>query len=295
MKPYILVFLCVSFWAGNFVIGRYLKDDFTPLELSFLRWSLVLLILSPYILYRFKTITTHIKEYFLQLLGLSVLSVTIFNTLLYFGLSYTTSNNALIINLSVPILVLILSALILKIKIEFLHILGIFFSIIGVLVIISKMSLTALIELSFNYGDIIVIVTSLVWALYSVIVKLRPKEILDFDYFSIIVLLGTPFILLLYIIAGAPSNLELKTITTHIYPLLYISFLSSIASYIFWHYGIDTIGANKTSQFTYLMPVIGALIAYIFLDEKLELFHLVGMIFIGIGIYISLFLTKKEN
>jgi drug/metabolite transporter (DMT)-like permease len=126
-------------------------------------------------------------------------------------------------------------------------------------------------------------------------VKLRPKEILDFDYFSIIVLLGTPFILLLYIIAGAPSNLELKTITTHIYPLLYISFLSSIASYIFWHYGIDTIGANKTSQFTYLMPVIGALIAYIFLDEKLELFHLVGMIFIGIGIYISLFLTKKEN
>ena len=294
MKAYFLVFLCVSFWAGNFVIGRYLKDDFSPLELSFVRWSIVFLVLTPYFIIKRDLLLKHIKNNFLNLLGLSILSVTLFNTLLYYGLSLTTSTNALIINLSVPIFVLILSSLILKIQIQIIQIIGIIFSIFGVLIIITKMDFALLLDLSFNYGDILVVLTSIIWAFYSVVVKFKPKEIKNFDFLSIIVLLGTPIIFLCYIIFDTPFAIEIQTISKHIWVLLYISLLSSIASYIFWHYGIEKIGANKTSQFTYLMPLIGAFIAYVFLDETLEIFHLIGMIFIAIGIYSSLFIAKKN-
>jgi drug/metabolite transporter (DMT)-like permease len=294
MKPYILVFLCVSFWAGNFVVGRYLKDDFTPLELSLVRWMIVLLVLSPYFLLKQKLLIKHIKNNFVNLLGLALLSVTLFNTILYYGLSLTTSTNALIINLSVPIFILLFSSMILKIKIKLLQIVGIVFSIIGVLIIITKMNISLLLELHFNHGDLFVIITSLIWAFYSVVVKFKPKEIGSFDFLVIIVFLGTPFIVILFVLFNNSLTLPFEAISNHIWILLYISILASITSYIFWHYGIEKIGANKTSQFTYLMPLIGAFIAYIFLDEKLELFHLIGMIFIAIGIFISLFLVKKQ-
>ena len=295
MKPYLLVFLCVSFWAGNFVIGRYLKDDFTPLELNTIRWNIVLLIILPYIILHAKRIYEHIKNDFLKLLGLSVLSVTLFNMILYYGLSNTESTNALIINLIVPIFILILSSVFLKTKIYMIQIIGIVFSIIGVLVIVSKGNFEVLQALTFNGGDMIIIVASLTWSLYSIFVNFRSSDIKAFEFFSIIVLLGTIILNIFYFIFGGTISNSITLLSNHLYPLLYISLLSSIASYLFWHYGLDTIGANKTSQFTYLMPLIGAFIAYLFLGEKLEFFHLIGMIFIAVGIYVSLFLVKKEN
>jgi len=40
------------------------------------------------------------------------------------------------------------------------------------------------------------------------------------------------------------------------------------------------------------MPIFGSSLAFVFLGERLELFHLVGAIFIAIGIYLSLFIKR---
>ena len=73
------------------------------------------------------------------------------------------------------------------------------------------------------------------------------------------------------------------------------TFFPSILSYVLWHKGILEIGADKVGQFTHLMPLFGSFLAYIFLDERLELYHLLGMSFIGFGIYLSLFLKSKKT
>ena len=79
------------------------------------------------------------------------------------------------------------------------------------------------------------------------------------------------------------------------YPVfIYVSLFTSVLSFYFWHKGIHEIGANKTGQFTHLMPLFGAILAYIFLNERLHIFHIVGAIFIGFGIYLSLFSKKEE-
>jgi drug/metabolite transporter (DMT)-like permease len=54
------------------------------------------------------------------------------------------------------------------------------------------------------------------------------------------------------------------------------------------------IGANKAGQSAHLMPIFGAFLAYIFLDEVLQFYHMVGMILIALGIYLTMFL-KKAN
>ncbi|MBN2816151.1 MAG: DMT family transporter [Campylobacterales bacterium] len=289
LKTYFFITLCVLFWSGNFVIGRYIKDDVTPLELAFFRWFFVFIIISPILVVRHQRILRSLRENFKMVTLLALLSITAFNTLLYFGLAETTSTNALIINSSVPILVLLLSYVILKQDINLFQVLGIVLSTLGVVFLILKADISHIFTLEFNSGDILVVISSLTWALYSVLVKFKPDDINDFEYFALIVAIGLVFLLPLYLAQGYTIQKELEVLQSNYLAFLYISIFASITSYYFWHYGIEKVGASKTAQFTHLMPVFGISLAAVFLKESLEMYHLLGAFLIAFGIYVSLF------
>ncbi len=292
-KTYFLITLCVLFWSVNFIIGRLIKDDMTPLELSFFRWFFVFLMISPILIIRHKNIFNSLKKNFKILTILAILGITAFNTLLYFGLKTTTSTNALIINSTVPILVLLMSYFILKQKINFYQTLGILLSTFGVVFLILKADISNIFILEFNEGDILIIISSVTWALYSVLVKFKPKDLNDFEYFASIVTIGFILLLPFYFYQGYSIEKELEVLKNNYLIFLYVSIFPSIASYYLWHYGIDKIGASRTAQFTHLMPIFGITLASIFLKETLEIYHLLGAILIALGIYLSLFYKRK--
>jgi drug/metabolite transporter (DMT)-like permease len=295
LKVYFLITLCVLFWSGNFVIGRFIKDDITALELSFFRWFFVFLIISPILIIRHKNIFNSLRENFKILTLLAILGITTFNTLLYFALTATTSTNALILNSTVPILVLILSYFILKQKIYLYQFTGIVLSTFGVVFLILKADISNMLRLEFNQGDILIIISSTAWALYSVLVKFKPKDLNDFEYFATIVTIGLLLLLPFYLAQGYSMQKELAVLKNNYLIFLYVSIFASITSYYLWHYGIEKIGASKTAQFTHLMPLFGIVLASIFLQETLEIYHLLGAVFIAFGIYLSLFYRKNPS
>ena len=77
--------------------------------------------------------------------------------------------------------------------------------------------------------------------------------------------------------------------------MIYIVIFPSIISFYFWNKSILEVGANKAGQFTHLMPIFGAILAYIFLDETMQFYHFVGILLIAMGIYLSIFLKKSKN
>lgn len=293
IKTYFLITLCVLFWSVNFVIGRFIKDDITPLELSFFRWFFVFLIIAPILIIRHKNILKSLKQNFKILALLAVLGITAFNTLLYFGLTATTSTNALIINSTVPILVLLMSYFILKQKINLYQTVGIILSTLGVVFLMLKADISNISTLEFNQGDILVVISSISWALYSVLIKFKPKELNDFEYFATIVAIGLILLLPFYLYQGYSIQEELEVLKNNYLIFLYVSIFASITSYYLWHYGIDKIGASKTAQFTHLMPIFGIILASMFLNETLETYHLLGAVLIAFGIYLSLFYKKN--
>ncbi|PNV82815.1 MAG: hypothetical protein C0627_08605 [Sulfurimonas sp.] len=202
IKTYFLITLCVLFWSGNFVIGRFIKDDITPLELAFFRWFFVFLMIAPIFIIRHKNILNSIKQNFKILTVLAVLGITAFNTLLYFGLTATTSTNALIINSTVPILVLLMSHFILKQKINLYQTVGILLSTFGVVFLMLKADISNIFGLKFNQVDILVIISSTAWALYSVLIKFKPKDLNDFEYFATIVTIGLILLSPFYLYQG---------------------------------------------------------------------------------------------
>lgn len=292
IKTYFLITLCVLFWSVNFIIGRFIIDDITPLELAFFRWFFVFLMIAPILIIRHKNILHSLKQNFKILTILAILGITAFNTLLYFGLTATTSTNALIINSTVPILVLLMSYFILKQRINLYQTTGIILSTFGVVFLILKADISNIFTLEFNQGDILIIISSITWALYSVLIKFKPKDLNDFEYFATIVTIGFILLLPLYLYQGYSIQKELEVLKNNYLIFLYVSTFASITSYYLWHYGIDKIGVSKTAQFTHLMPIFGIILASIFLKETLETYHLLGAILIAFGIYLSLFYKK---
>jgi len=166
---------------------------------------------------------------------------------------------------------------------------------LGVLFLILQGDFSNILSLTFNNGDLLIIISSILWATYSVFVKFKPKDLNNFEFFATIVFLGFFMLLPFYLMQGYTIQREIKIFQANYLIFLYISVFTSCLSYYFWHYGIDTIGASKTGQFVHLMPIFGITLAYIFLGEKLMLHDFLGVVLIAVGIYLSLFYKKRSE
>ena len=293
MKYYVFLLLTVFFWSGNFIFGRYISESIEPMELSFYRWFFVLVLLLPYLLIRYKNILKVLKKEYILLTIFAVLGVSTFNTFLYYGLQTTTATNALLINSSIPMIIIILSAIILKTKVTKVQSLGIVFSTLGVIYLVLKGEFETLYTLKFTNGDLWVLLACVNWALYTVLLKFKPKELNAFEFLSITVLIGMIFLYLAFIFLGYSFSLSFMDNSDVLYSLIYMVIFPSILSFYFWNTSIVEIGANKAGQFTHLMPIFGAILAFYILDEVLELYHLIGIILIAFGLYLSLVLYKR--
>jgi len=296
-KVYTLLALCVLFWSGNFIIGRFISTSVQPLELAFFRWVFVVILLIPaFFIIDIKKVVLIFKKNFILLSFLSLLGITLFNTLLYIALQTTTATNALLINSIVPILILVLSFFILKSRISKVQTLGILLSTFGVIFLVLKGNIFNIFDIEFTTGDMWVLSSSISWATYSVFVKFKPKELTHLELFVIVVYVGTIlFLIPWYLYQGYSLEHELEVLKNNWHFFVYVSIFPSLLSYYFWHTGIDEIGAEKTGQFTHLMPIFGSILAFIFLGETLKYFHMIGGVFIGIGIYLSLFMKKRVS
>lgn len=295
MQVYVLLILCVLFWSANFVIGRFVTGVIEPWEIAFFRWLGVFTVTLPFLLFHAKNIWSALKNHFAILVLLSALGIASFNTLLYIGLQHTTATNALLINSSIPIVILFLSYVILKTTISSRQVVGIVLSTLGVVFLVLKGDVKSILTLSFNQGDFWVIASSLCWASYSVLVKFRPKSLSNFEFFITTVSLGVAMLLPFYLAQGYTLEREVMVLRDHAWVFAYVVFVTSILCYYLWHRGIAQIGADKTGQFTHLMPLFGSFLAYVFLGERLEWYHLGGIVLIGGGIYLCLFVKKSVN
>ncbi len=295
MQVYVLLVLCVLFWSANFVLGRFVAGAIEPWELAFFRWLGVFVVTLPFLLLHVKKIWRALREHFGILVVLSALGIAAFNTLLYIGLQKTTATNALLINSSIPIIIVLLSFVILKTRIAKIQVFGILLSTLGVIFLVLKGDVQSIVTLSFNSGDFWVIASSVCWASYSVLVKFRPSSLSSFEFFITTVSLGLVMLLPFYLAQGYTWEREVMILIHYTWVIAYVVLFTSILCYYLWHYGIAHIGAGKTGQFTHLMPLFGSFLAYLFLGERLEWYHLGGILLIFGGIYLCLFVKKSVN
>ena len=294
MKYYIFLVLAVLFWSGNFITGRYISTSIEPMQLSFYRWFFVLVLLLPYIFINYKDLILGFKKDSLLLVVFGAFGIAGFNTFLYYGLQTTSATNALLINSSTPIFIILISSIIFRIAITKIQILGVVLSTLGVLYLILKGEINHILELNFTPGDLWILLAALDWAIYSVLLKFKPKDLSSFSFLTITSFIGVMILYIAFILQGYSLEFSFLSNKEVLYSLIYIVIFPSILSFYFWNMATIEIGANKAGQSAHLMPIFGAILAYIFLGEVLEFYHIVGIVLIAIGIYLTMFFKKVK-
>lgn len=295
MKYYIFLVLAVLFWSGNFIFARLVSNSIEPMELSFFRWFFVLILLLPYLLFHYKNIQKVFKKEYFLIIIFSALGIVGFNTFLYYGLQTTTATNALLINSSTPMFIIVISTLIFKTKITKLQLLGVLVSTLGVIYLILKGQINHIFELKFTVGDLWIILACVDWALYTILLKYKPKELNAFEFLGLTAFIGAIILYLIFLFQGYSFEFSFLENKDVFYSLIYIVIFPSILSFYFWNISTIELGANKAGQFAHLMPIFGAVLAYVFLDEVLEFYHFVGILLISSGIYLSIFFKREVN
>ena len=284
---YTLLVLASLCWSGNFIVGKFATlFEIPPLTLNTFRWISVWLILIPFTYKEIYKNLAYIKKNFLAIGFMGVITISTFNSVVYFALNYTQVINAVLVLAIIPAVTIVLSSLMKVEKTNIFQIFGLILSIIGVGSIISNGDVQRIVSLSFNNGDLWMLVCVLSWALYSTLLKKNKFKLSQFSLIQIMVSVGVIFLIPQYFYEQS-IGLELNFNKAFFLILFYVVVFPAIVAYYCWQKGVEIIGPNRATMFIQLMPLFSAVMAIIIFKEKFELYHFVGATFIVSGIYLS--------
>ena len=275
------------FWAGNFTIGKFaFLENIPPYTLAFLRWCFVWIILLPFTYKEILKLKKDIKKNLSLFFILGFTSVCIFTSFTYNALNYTQIINASLFNTAIPVTIILVCSLLKIEKTNLFQISGLLISVLGILAIITRLDLNILLTLSFNKGDLFMIVAIIAWGIYSAFLRKRTFDVSLLALVHIICTFGLIFLLPLFTL----DLLQGKTVevTSNLfYILIYIAIFPSIGSYYCWAGAVSIIGANRAGIFLSLIPLFSTFFAILFFSEKFLFFHFIGSVLIILGLFLS--------
>ena len=273
------------FWAGNVIVARAARGDVPPFTLSFGRWVIALACLLPFAWPYLKRDWPLYRQHFRLIMAVALTGVLSFNTLVYSGLHYTTSTNALLLNSCIPVLIMLIGALFYQQKLRTVHMLGLAISLAGVLTIILHGEWARLLSLSFNRGDLLVFAAVICWAFYTLLMRRIPVNINRTGLTALTIGIALVFLLPLWLWERSTGALPIWNARA-LWSLVYVGLLPSVAAYLLYTQAVARVGAMRAGLSMHLMPVFGILLAVGLLGESLYSYHLMGIaaIFTGIGL-----------
>lgn len=284
-RAYFYLVVTTLLWGGNTAFGKLAVGHVSPMLLNFSRWTVAFALITAISLPQLREDWPQIRRHWLLLLAYGAVGYTAFNGFLYTALQYTSAVNAAIEQGGIPVLIFVLNFVLFRIAVSSVQIIGFLISFCGVALTASHGDLSTLASLTLNYGDALLLLAVLAYAIYTIALRWKPpihwKSLMAASALggalSAVPLVGwesaTGGLIL-------PDALGLAII-------LYASLLPSLISQILYIRGVEIIGANRAGLFINLVPVFGTLLSVLLIGEQLEVFHLVALLLVLGGIAIA--------
>lgn len=289
-RPWLLLLLPPLFWSGNFVLGRAVAEAVPPVALAFWRWTLGALILLPFAWPSLRRDAFTLARHWKIVVLLTVPGIAIFNTFAYIGLATTTALNGVMIQSAMPVMIVGMSFLFFRDTITPLQALGIAVSLSGALTLVSRGDPMALANLHFNTGDLWILAAVTAYAAYTALLRRQP-HVHGFSFIVVTFLLGA-LMLLPFLILETVNGRPLQFTPTSLAAIGYVAVFPSILAYICFNRAVLVLGANRTGLSIHLIPVFGSVLAMLFLGERPQWFHAVGIALIACGVVLA---TRKPQ
>jgi len=284
-QPYLLLTLTSLFWAGNAVVGRAVVETFPPILLAQLRWTGAALLILPFALPVLKQDWPVIRRNWALLTLISVCGITIFNTLLYSALAYTTALNVVLLQAAMPLTIALVVFVLFRERLTGGQFAGIIVSFIGVATIVSGGDWHVLMHLKLNPGDAMMLVAVVVYGTYSALLKRRPA-LHWLSFLAVTVSWGAAMLLpasINELARGARIEMSLSSAAA----LFYVVVFPSVLAYLCFNRGVDLVGPNRAGPFFHFVPLFGVILSVTLLGERFTFAHAIGAACILGGVFLA--------
>lgn len=285
-RTYYLMIISTFFWAGAFIAGKIGVREFSPMMLTFLRFSIATAIVFPLMIIKEPGKWQIRREDWLVLFAVGFLGMFAYHVLFFTALKYTTAINSSMIAAASPLITSIFSALLVGEAFTSKRFGAVALAILGVGIIMTDGDPEVLRSLSFNPGDIWMLSAVVCAALYAVLSrKLRgkysPLAITSWSFLICVVLL-VPFV------SGDlrgtfESGASLKGWSS----VLYMAVFPSVVSYLLQQISIRDIGPSRTMAFVNMVPVFSMAMAFLILGETITTVKIIAVLVIIAGVSIN--------
>ena len=261
----------VLIWSVNAIVSTLSAGAIDPAAISFYRWLLALLALTPFVLPAVWRNRREVAKAWWKLLVLGLLGMVLYQCLTYYAAHSVTALFMGILNALIPLLTVLLSVVILRVAPTLGILLGTLFSFCGLIWLVSQGNPAQLLTHGLGTGELMMFAASTSYALYGVLTKRWAIALPGWQslYMQIFfgVLLLTPNFLHAPDISLNAANIPL---------VLFAGIPASIIAPFLWIQGVLRMGASTTSIFMNLVPIFTAVIAVLFLHETLHSYHFIG-------------------
>ena len=270
-------------WSGNWIVARAVREDIAPGIATAGRLLIVLAVLLPFTLPALKAKWRLLSSRDWKIIAaLGFTGGGLHLGLQWLGLHYTTATSGILYLSTTPVFILLM-AMPLGERIGPRQWLGVLVSFCGVFLIATR---GAPAKLSFNIGDVMALTSMMMWAGYTVLLRLRRDPLDTVELLALVCLFGLLF-MAPWVAWELAFNPRLQLDTTGYLAVAYSAIGSFLLAYTGWSYVVKRLGAVRAGVTMHLMPAFGVILSALFLGEYPRWFHLAGIALILAGVALS--------
>ena len=283
---YVLVFITPALWSVNYLVARWAPGVIAPHALALGRWIVATLVLGAFCAAELRDKRNAIGREWKQLLVLGALGMWVCGAFVYIGGRSTTAVNIGLLYAASPVLIALASALWLREHLGARQLLGVMLALAGVLHILLRGEWPALLRLQINVGDAWVAGAVLCWTVYSLLLRAWPSAFGPLARLTLIAAAGivvlAPFTVI-EALAWWPTEWSWRSLAL----IVAAALLPGAGAYAAYSLMQRELGAARVGVVMYLGPLYSAVLAWLVLGERIEVFHVVGGALILPGIYLG--------
>lgn len=284
---YVKLFIAAFFWGGSSIAAKILMKSASPSVATFSRFCGAAIIL--FFIVRLPSGKSKISLHdHLKLIILGLVGITLCYYLYFCGLQLSSTFNAALFEATTPLLTFLISLLIRKEKFDIYQFIGLIVAYFGIIVITMQGDFVNLINMNFNYGDILLLLSTVCFGLYNVFYKnFSIKISASLKTYYIFLYGGIGLLPWLVYDIYTKKGLQITLSFSSIFCILFLAAGSSVISYLFFNEGITKLGASKASECINLVPIIAIILTLIVLKDIPKWYQIIGAIIILVGMFIS--------
>jgi drug/metabolite transporter (DMT)-like permease len=278
-------------WSGNWIVARAVRAEVSPAVATVGRLLIVLVILSPFALPGLSKKWGKLSARDWQILAaLGLAGGGPHLALQWLGLHYTTAASGILYLSTTPIFILLMSHALGE-RIRARQWTGVAISFCGVFLIATQGHPAAL---SFNRGDLMALASMVMWAAYTVLLRVRRDPLAVIELLVMVCLFGA-FFMLPWLAWEALGSGRLQLTLEGALAVAYSAIGSLLLAYAGWSYVVARLGAARAGVTLHLMPAFGVVLSAIFLSEYPRWFHFAGIALILAGVALSSFRASSAS